>query len=161
MKIVRTKLFKQLSALLMLFVAFCLVVTPMVSNAYSDNDISYTFQVAANGGPSHFTAKEYRNTKDTNNAWKVGMSTSTESRSVRSVTKFYLGVQHSPYNAVGSEMYKVIVREGPKYYPSYTNALHTYVYLYARDDTITNKSYTVTGVWDEETGKAPSADPWV
>lgn len=160
MKILRVKMFKNLAFLVMAFTMLCLLSTPIIGNAYTYGERQYNFKVAASGGPSHYSEREFRNTTNTNNCWKVGMTTSTESNTVRSVTRFYLGVENSPYNAQGSEMYKVIVREEPKYYPSYTNALHKYVYLYARDDTNTNKAYTATGIWDEETGHAPSPNPW-
>lgn len=151
MSSIKSKMIKQLVALMTVLIALVTVVTPMVSLAGEDR-VPFNFVVSINGNPSHYTISRYRQTTNTRNTWKVQMDYSDEAKSVRSVTKFYLGVKHSPYNEQGSQMVKVILREGAYYTPAYTNASKKDVFLYARDDTTTNKNYTVTGYWDEETG---------
>lgn len=151
MKSIKSKLVKQLMLLVMILAVFVTISAPLVSQATDDN-VPFSFTVSINGKPSHFSKSRFRQTTNVRNSWKVQMDSSTEVKNVRSVTKFYLGVQNKPYNAQGSAMYNVILRDAASYFPAYSNASAKNVYLYARDDTTTNKNYDVVGYWDEETG---------
>ena len=157
MAIKQKSLFKKLAVSIMLLVVMVSSTAALSSYAYYDNNISYSFKIVANGKVSKFDNKEYRNTTDVNNAWKVNLLRSTESpNGYKTSTSFHLGVYNpNGINPYGSESYSVQMETGDHYFAAYANASKEYVYLYGNDSMSTNDAYSVSGYWDEETGKSP------
>ncbi len=158
MAIKQKSLFKKLAVSIMLLVVMVSSTAALSSYAYFDNNISYNFRIVPGGKVSKFEYDEYRQTTNTNNSWKVEMTYSTESTSgAKTYTMFHLGVNNpNGINPMGSDSYYVQLDAGPYYRPAYTAASQKYVFLYGKDNMKSlDYYYTVTGYWDEETGKDP------
>lgn len=157
MSIKQKSLFKKLSALILVFAVFVVSASAISSNAASSPH-SFCFQIVANGKVSKEPTKRLRSTHDQNNAWMVQMDTSTESpNGTTTITKFHLGVDNpNGINPMGSESYIVRLKFGEYRFPAYANASGKYVYLYGKDNYSTNHAYTVSGIWNEETGLKPN-----
>lgn len=160
----KQKLLRHSAVWAIVLVIFTAVTAQLSVVAAVDNNIDFTFEIKAEMEPNHDKNKKERSTKDVNNAWKVKMTSSNEptkahpNGSAKTATKFYLGIitASGKNNDVGSIQYKVIEGEEAKYYAAYQKASPATVYLYGRDNNVTNNIYAVKGVWDEETGKSPT-----
>lgn len=155
---------KERAKLLSLVLLLALVVSisaPLMSYAAAaDNNYGFSFKIKADQLPSKNDDKRYRGTDRTDSAWKVQFNTSSESGIGKTKTIFYLGAYNPNGNNKVASAYHTI-KEGSeaKYYSAYTNASKKYVYLYGKDnDDGSTSGYTVTGLWDEETGKSPVND---
>ncbi len=160
----KQKLLRHSAVWAIILVIFTAVTAQLSVVAAVDNNIDFSFEILQEKKPSHDKNKKERSTKDVNNAWKVKMTSSNEptkahpNGSAKTATKFYLGIitASGKNNDVGSIQYKVIEGEEAKYYAAYQKASPATVYLYGRDNNVTNNIYAVKGVWDEETGKSPT-----
>lgn len=106
-------------------------------------DIAFTIKA---GQANSHSGPRYRQTKNTNNKWKVKLEKSGEGKGT--VTRFWL--EKSSGKNVSTT---VNVKQGhkPYYTPAYTDASKTYVRLTAENNADTSKTYRVSGYWDEET----------
>ncbi len=73
------KYYKKLTSVILALIVIATVsVTGLVAYAYSDNNISYNFTIKASQAASKYSEREYRNTYDNSNAWKVNLRSSGE-----------------------------------------------------------------------------------
>lgn len=151
MKEIVKRKYKQLTALLLSVILLTAVSATTVAYAYFDNDRSYTFKIASNQRVTKYGTKEFRNTKDNNNAWKVKLNVSGEGDG--KITQFRLGLADG---TAASSWANATQGAKAKYSKSNDAGKHVYVYLNGRNNNKNATTYTITGVWDEETGKAPN-----
>lgn len=160
---IKQRNFKLIKKLIMLFAILLITAslsTPIMSMAYIDNNINYTFDIPV-GGRGHCTESRYRSTTNILNTWKVNMSYSDEKTkghpdgSAQTASMFLLGAKQEgdTYFHQASELEEVIEGSGNHYCPTKTNASKADTRLYAEDNGGATSSYAVKGTWDEETGK--------
>lgn len=138
------------SVILALIVVATISATGLVAYAYSDNNISYSFTIKASQVASKYSEREYRNTYDNSNAWKVNLRSSGEG--AKAATYFRLCLKDDS----GVSNWKLVAQgSGAHYYSAWDGADHTYVYLQGKNNNNSAKTYTVSGYWDEETGLSP------
>ena len=125
--------------------ALCMLVSPAVSKASDDNH-PFGFTIKAYQGDT-YASPRYRQTTNTSNKWKVNLKDSSEGR--EAVMTFWLAKDSN--NAVASGLYNVAQGTGAHYYNAKSNASQTDVKLGAENNNYTANTYTVSGVWDEET----------
>jgi len=144
-------LMKKLSSIVIALVVMSTIsVGSLAAYAYFDNNFDYKFTIKASQAVSKYSEKEYRNTYNNNNAWKVNLRSSGEGSNT--VTKFRLCLAD---NSGVSSWHNVTQGSGAHYYAAWDGADHTYVYLQGENNNNTTKTYTVSGYWDEETGINP------
>lgn len=160
----KSRLLKHSAIWAIALVIFTAVTAQLSVVAAVDNNIDFTFEIRAEMVPNYDKNEQRRSTSDVNNAWKVKLTSSNEPTkahpdgSAKTATKFYLGINNHSVkkNEVGSIQYNVLEGDEAKYYAAYQKASPADVYLYGRDNNVTNHVYAVSGVWDEETGKKPT-----
>ena len=97
----------------------------------SDDSIPYSFKIKANYANT-YSDKEYRQTTNTQNKWKVDMTYSEEGEGTITT-------------------YDVTQGTGTHYYSAYSSASQRDVCLGAENNNNSSNTYTVGGYWDEET----------
>ncbi|TYS67940.1 DUF2712 domain-containing protein [Sutcliffiella horikoshii] len=113
--------------------------------AFAANDnIFYSFEIKPYHG-NGYTEERYRQTTNVNNKWKVDLQASGEGKGT--ITTFWLDKNLT----VVSNLYDVKQGSGAQYYSAYHTASQVYVGLGAENNNYSANSYTVSGVWDEET----------
>ncbi len=93
-----------------------------------------------------------RETTDNNNAWKVNFQKTTEGNSDSGITTYWIEL-HSGTNV--SAGHNVASGSGAHFYAAYDDADLNTVFLTAEDNNYLGGGYSVSGVWDEETGMLP------
>lgn len=114
---------------------------------YAKNDnIDFKFKIRSLTRNSTYGKGRYRQTRNTNNQWKVQLNKSGEGKG--SKTTFWLsgsdGEQVSP-DAVAQQ------GKGAVYTKAYSSANERKVYLSGENNNWSLDGYEVSGVWDEET----------
>lgn len=125
---------------------FVLGATLMTTSVFaSDDKWSFTFTINPYQSNSRSAAK-YRQTKSTENPWKVCLEKSSEGQGT--YTRFWLelsdGKNVSTYRDVKQG-------SGPVYTGAYSDASQQYVNLTAENNNYNAYSYNASGFWDEET----------
>ncbi len=139
---VRKKGLAMIATIAAVFVINCTV--PI----YAANDnIGYSFEIKANYKNS-YSSSRYRQTKNTDNKWKVNMTYSGEGKGT--VTTYWLAKDNFSRTRV-SDTHDVKQGSGAHYYKAYKSASDTKVRLGAENNNDSSKTYTVSGYWDEET----------
>ncbi len=113
----------------------------------ANDDIGYSFKIKANYKNS-YSSSRYRQTKNTDNKWKVNMTYSGEGTGT--VTTYWLSKNDVSHTRV-SGTHDVKQGSGAHYYKAYKGASETRVRLSAENNNDSSKTYTVSGYWDEET----------
>lgn len=120
------------------------------ASASVENDYDFIFTIKPyqyNSRIDSFEAK-YRNTPDPENMWKVGLRKSGEGEGT--ITCFWLEIfdETNVSDAIKA-------KQGTKTYykEAYKSASEKKVYLTAENNNYNSDRYSVSGVWDEETGK--------
>lgn len=113
-----------------------------------NDDVPFSFTMKANLAKS-YTGDRYRETTRTNNPWKVNMTASTEGKHTQA---YYFLASNGILRIQYSDQHLVKVGSGNHYYKAYSNGSKQNVSLGCRNNNDVNKSYTVAGYWDEETG---------
>lgn len=143
-----TKRKKYLTLLLsvVLVIGFSLG-TFCVASASNDN-IGFTLDITSYRGNSRLPKSEARErtAKKTNNAWKVKMTDSGEGQG--SITVFWLIDDND--KKVSPKM-DVKCNSQAHYKEAYASASGKRVRLEAENNNFNSSTYSVTGVWDEET----------
>lgn len=112
----------------------------------SDDEYGYYFTIKTLQKNS-YTAYKFRQTDDTNNPWKVGMTYSNEPGG-KTITRFWMTESNTKSRATKS----VDVLEGYEYYnPTYKIANKHDVALTAENNNYNTNTYIAEGYWDEET----------
>lgn len=148
---------KQLFAALTALIICICTLSPLAALASNDY-LAYSFKIAAHQQWTHWHRDELRSTKNTKNAWKVNMIGSDEPTSAHpdgkglTATTYRLS-RYDNHSTAASGMYNVKEYSGAHYYPANSKGSGTCVLLSGRDNNNIAKTYGVTGVWDEETGK--------
>ncbi|MFS0646899.1 DUF2712 domain-containing protein [Siminovitchia sp. 179-K 8D1 HS] len=131
---------------LSLIAIIALGVSIPLSSLASNDDIGYKFTIYS----YHKNGKEkigrYRQTKSVDNPWKVRLDSSGEGKGT--ITRFWIE-NASARNVSMSRDVKQGV--GAYYTNPYAQANQTDVWLTGENNNYNGKSYTVSGVWDEET----------
>lgn len=141
------KQFKKLASMLLILVMLASVsINALVAYASSDNNYSYKFQIEANETAKYSEGK-FRSTSNNYNAWKVNLQSSGEGE--KTITKFRLCLNDG---TGASAWHSVTQGSGAHYYSTNDAADFRTVYLQGRNNNDSTKKYTVSGVWDEETG---------
>jgi hypothetical protein len=112
----------------------------------ADDDIDYQFTIYGNHANS-YSAARYRQTTYIWNEWKVNLQSSTEGEGT--IMTFWLALDDGNY--VASDFHDVTQGSGSHYYWAYDSASETDVKLAAENNNYTTNSYTISGIWDEET----------
>ncbi len=131
-----------------MFIAFLII--PVSSLSANNDDIKFGFQIMPHQSNSRAPGR-YRSTNNVNNQWKVNMKYSGESTASNNdgyVTRFW--IEHENGTNV-SKSVEQSERTGTMYVKPYSSANKSTVYLTAENNTYTNTSYYVSGIWDEET----------
>ena len=136
---------KQLFAALTALIICICTLSPLAALASNDY-LAYSFKIAAHQQWTHWNRDELRSTKNTKNAWKVNMIGSDEPTSAHPDGK---GLTATTYRLSRYDNHST----GAHYYPANSKGSGTCVLLSGRDNNNIAKTYGVTGVWDEETGK--------
>lgn len=130
-------------------IAVCGILSSILSGTVamaSNDNIWFYFRIGAFGENGRDPNGRYRQTTDTNNPWKVKMTSSEEGSGT--ITVFWLE-NSSAWNVSNN----VEVTQGKGYY--YNNPLSsanaTTVYLTAENNNFDGSVYNVSGYWDEET----------
>lgn len=113
--------------------------------AFASNDNHpYSFTIKSEYG-NGYSPERYRQTTNVNNKWKVNLQSSGEGNGT--ISLFWLDKNYS----VVSDFYEVKQGSGAHYYPADHTASKSDVGLGAENNNYSTNSYTVSGVWDEET----------
>ncbi|MDD3184360.1 MAG: DUF2712 domain-containing protein [Anaerostipes sp.] len=113
----------------------------------ADNNFGFSFHIPGGTGSNGQEEKgRYRQTRHTDNPWKLDFNKSGEGAGTysdfwleKSSGKNVSTVRHAKCN-------------GPVYYTNaYSSASETTVYLTAENNNKNGSAYTVSGYWDEET----------
>lgn len=147
----KSKLLKHSAIWAIALVIFTAVTAQLSVIAATDNNINFSFEIMAGMEPNHDKNGQRRSTSDVNNAWKVKLISSNEPTkahpdgSAKTATKFYLGINNHSVkkNEVGSIQYNVLEGDEAKYYAAYQKASPADVYLYGRDNNVTNHVYAI------------------
>lgn len=142
---------KFIAVLMVLFATIAISASSLVAMAAVDNNIDFAFTIYAKNAISRDTNRQYRTTRDNNDAWKVNLRESSESTS-KCGNYFCLSLEDCK---VASKWQLVEKGSGTHYYAAYDDADNTYVYLMAKDNNNSSKVYQISGFWDEETGMTP------
>lgn len=122
------------------------VISVPITSFASNDDIDFSFKIYS----YHQNGKEadgrYRQTEDINNPWKVRLDNSGEGKGT--ITRFWLE-NSSAHNVSVSKDVKQ--GNGPYYTNPDTGANKRTVWLTAENNNFNGSSYTVSGIWDEET----------
>lgn len=113
-----------------------------------DDNIEYSFTMKANL-KKNYTGNRYRETTRTNNPWKVNMTGSTEGNNTQA---YYFLASNGVLRIQYSDQILIKVGSGSSYNKAYEEASKQGVSLGCKNNNDVDKSYTVAGVWDEETG---------
>ncbi len=115
----------------------------------ANNNYAFSFSIQAHQTNSRVTSAEakHRSTTNTNDSWKVNLKKSTEVSGT--VTSFWLEVSDGT-NV--SEDCDAKQGAGPYYKKPKAAANQKNVYLTAENNNNNSQIYSVSGVWDEETG---------
>ena len=119
----------------------------MTALAGNDN-VAFSFTMKANSA-RNYTGNRYRETTRTNNPWKVNMTGSTEGNNTQA---YYFLASNGARRIQYSDQHLVKAGSGNHYYKAYAEASKQGVSLGCKNNNNVNKSYTVAGYWDEETG---------
>ncbi|MGN7312688.1 DUF2712 domain-containing protein [Alkalicoccobacillus gibsonii] len=111
----------------------------------SDDKHGYSFTIKA-AHANNYSGERYRQTKNTNNKWKVALQTSGEGKGT--ITTFWLDKAGTGRvsNTVNAKQ-----GAGAYYREAFAAANQSYVRLGAENNNYSNNTYTATGYWDEET----------
>ncbi len=148
------KLTKKFVAIVIaLFVVSAISASSLVAVASTNDDIDFSFGIKAYNAITRDPNKRLRSTSNNDNAWKVSLVLSNETTDNKGCgSRFCLGLEDK---TEASEWHLVERGSGEHYYPANDAADFRYVYLQCQDNNNSSKTYTVTGIWDEETGKEP------
>jgi len=113
-----------------------------------DDNVAFSFTMKANLAKS-YTGDRYRETTRTNNPWKVNMTGSTEGKHTQA---YYFLASNGIRRIQYSDRHLVKSETGDHCYKAYAEASKQGVSLGCKNNNDVNKSYTVSGYWDEETG---------
>ena len=113
-----------------------------------DNNIGYSFTIKANYGNSYSSAR-YRQTKSKENPWKVQLKSSGEGKGT--ITTFWLSKSTIDGTVVVSPTRNVKQGSGATYSGAYGSASKSHVKLGAENNNYSANTYTISGIWDEET----------
>lgn len=142
---------KKGKVLFVLLMCVCCFVTSFSLTAFAANDdnIAYSFKMKANGARS-YSSSEYRGTPNPKNSWKVNMTYNAEGSGT--VATYFLASSNIITRTQYSDAHDVKQGSGAHYYAAYAEASEKNVALGCKNNNIVDKSYTVSGYWDEETG---------
>lgn len=149
------KLTKKFAAIVIaLLVVSAISASSLVAMASVDEEIDFRFSFISDETVNRGDDRRYRSTSDNNNAWKVDLQTSNETTDAKECgSLFCIGLE----DATLASAWQLVVRySGPHYYATNDAADFRYVYLMCKDNNNSGKPITLTGVWDEETGRAPN-----
>lgn len=127
-----------------LILSLSLIGTANFTHASNDNH-GFSFTIK----PKHannYSGERYRQTKNTNNKWKVNLKKSGEGKGT--ITTFWL--DRKGYGRV-SNIVHVKQGKGSYYREAFSSASKKYVRLGAENNNYSTKGYTARGIWDEET----------
>lgn len=113
-----------------------------------DDNVAFSFTMKADM-KKNYTGDRYRETTRTNNPWKVNMTASTEGKHTQA---YYFLASNGIRRIQYSDQHLVKSETGDHCYKAYAEASKQGVSLGCKNNNDVNKSYTVSGYWDEETG---------
>ncbi|MFZ7825810.1 DUF2712 domain-containing protein [Priestia sp. J2] len=119
---------------------------PLITHA-SDTNNSYFYHIYS----YQINTRDdyaYRETGSVDNPWKVRLTSSTESKDSKSITRFWL--ENKKETNVSASVNK-LEGDPASYMKPYSSANKTYVYLTAENNNYNLEQYSATGYWDEET----------
>lgn len=115
---------------------------------YKNNNIGFSFRIQGSVDNAQESKKQFRDTYDNTNSWKVQMTTSGEGKG--SITTFWL---ENKNGKSASAEYNIKQGDKARYKKANNKGDHTYVFLTAENNNFcSTKQYNVSGYWDEETG---------
>ncbi|GIN96133.1 hypothetical protein J6TS1_20030 [Siminovitchia terrae] len=118
---------------------------PLNTLASNDN-IGYSFKIYAYQQNGKEKNGRYRQTKSVDNPWKVKLNSSGEGKGT--ITRFW--IENS--SAKNVSMSRNVKQGAGAYYTNpYASANQRDVWLTGENNNYNGKSYTVSGIWDEET----------
>lgn len=126
-----------------------LLIGSTVASASDDNK-KFNFSMPAKS-QNVYSTTEYRQTTNPNNNWKVNLVTSTEGGNTHTKANFWLAKYYKGSHVMASNTYTVKEGSGAHYYPATSLANQSHVALGCENNNYVNKSYIVSGYWDEET----------
>lgn len=128
-----------------LMICVCLCVA-YASYSYED---SYSFHFTVKPYRSwNYTTCRYRESYRPENKWKVNLQNSTEGSGT--IINFKLSASNHSTNL--SNTHAVAQGTGNHYYAAYSSAGGRDVCLAGQNNNNVSKTYTISGVWDEEVG---------
>ena len=115
----------------------------------ADDNIGFKFTIKS-VQENAYSGSRYRQTNDTNNKWKVQLKSSGEGKGT--ITRFWLAKKTTwDGNVVASDLKNVKQGAGATYSTAYKKANKSDVVLGAENNNVSYNTYSVSGVWDEET----------
>ena len=143
------RLVKKLTKVILVVAVAVTCVSAMnvyASSKYED-DYTYKFQIGSYAGNGRVAEGNYRQTTNTKNAWKVQLTKSGEKDD--DYSRFWLE-RYDGGNVSGA----INVKKGAAavYKAAYTSASQCTVYLTGENNNFNAQTYSVEGIWDEETG---------
>ncbi len=128
-------------------IAIGLLGAPMISKASNDN-VDFNFSLKEHYGNST-TAARYRQTTNVKNKWKVDLTYNAEGKG--KIATFWLTTKKNGTTVVSDKTHNVAQGSGAHYYDATSKASQRDVRLAAENNNDSNKTYVVSGYWDEET----------
>lgn len=139
------KQFKKVTKLFLAAIIALGVYIPLNTLA-SDDDIAYKFTIYSYQKNGKEKNGRYRQTSYVDNPWKVRLDSSGEGKGT--YTRFWL----ENASATNVSIEKNVKQGAGAYYTNpYSSANKTDVWLTGENNNYNGKSYTVSGIWDEET----------
>lgn len=138
--------------ILTLLATVALIGSTSLTAQATDDNVSYSFNIKAKCQNTYSTGR-YRQTTNTSNPWKVDLAYSGEGAGT--ITTFWLAKYNSNHTVVSvggvDGTHNVKQGTGAKYYLASKKASQTNVCLGAENNNNVDKTYEVSGYWDEET----------
>ena len=127
--------------------AVVLIGTMNISASASNDNYGFEFTLKANS-KSSYSGKRYRQTKKTDNKWKVDFTYSAEGAGTKAI--FWLAKNNLDRTIVSKQV-TIKQGSGPKLNDAETGASRTDVRLGTKNNNNVSNTYKVSGYWDEET----------
>lgn len=116
-------------------------------NAFAtDDNIGYNFTIYGYQQNGKEADGRYRQTADVNNPWKVKLTSSGEGAGT--ITRFWIEDSSASNVSISKD---VAQGNGAYYTDPYSSANGRTVWLTAENNNYNGSSYSVSGIWDEET----------
>lgn len=142
---------KKTKKLLLAILVVCSVLTCCSFTAFAgyDNDIVYAITMADHQKNAYSDDGYTRDTTNPKEAWKVQMVLSAEGK--KTYAYYFLASDNILRTRYSNEK---LVQQGDtaRYYSAYDSAAGKDIALGCRNNNDVNKTYIVSGYWDEETG---------